>query len=196
MSRIFDISPRLRPGRPAWPGDAPTTLHWTNRIADGDRANVGALSCSTHAGAHVDAPLHVVAEAGDVNSLPLEVFWGPARVFETGAGAVGATALSALDWQGVERALFRTGGEGYLTEEAAAFLIERRVKLVGIDTLSVDPEGHPDMPVHRAFARAGIAILECLRLDHAAAGDYELVALPLAIEGADASPVRAALRSF
>ena len=126
----------------------------------------------------------------------LEAFWGPARVFETGAGAVGATALSALDWQGVERALFRTGGEGYLTEEAAAFLIERRVKLVGIDTLSVDPEGHPDMPVHRAFARAGIAILECLRLDHAAAGDYELVALPLAIEGADASPVRAALRSF
>jgi len=164
-------------------------------MASGARANVGAVSFSTHAGAHADAPLHVVAGAGDITSLALEAFWGPARVIQV-SGAVGATALSSLDWHGVERALFRTGGEGYLLPAAADFLIERRVRLVGIDSLSVDPENDAEMPVHRAFARAGVAVLECLRLQHAPAGDYELAALPLAIEGADASPVRAALRSL
>jgi arylformamidase len=108
---------------------------------------------------------------------------------------MGAVQLAGLDWRGVERALFRTGGAGHLLADGAAFLIERRVRLVGIDSLSVDPEGHPELPVHRAFARAGVAILECLRLDHARAGDYELAALPLPIAGADASPVRAVLRS-
>jgi len=193
LGRLIDISPRLHPGAPTFPGDAPTEFRWTERMAQGARANVGAISLSTHAGAHADAPLHVVAGAGDITSLPLEAFWGPARVFQI-SGAVGASALSALDWHGVERALFRTGGEGYLLPAAADFLIERHVRLVGIDSLSVDPESDAEMPVHRAFARAGVAVLEGLRLQHAPAGDYELAALPLAIEGADASPVRAALR--
>jgi len=165
-------------------------------MANGARANVGAISLSTHAGAHADAPLHVVAGGGDVTSLPLEAFWGPAHVFDMRDREIGATALSLLDWHGVERVLFRSGGEGYLLPAAADFLIERNVRLVGIDSLSVDREGDPEMPVHRAFARAGVAVLECLRLQHAPAGDYELAALPLALAGADASPVRAALRSL
>jgi arylformamidase len=166
-------------------------------MAQGARANVGAVSFSTHAGAHADAPLHVVAGAGDITSLPLEAFWGPARVFEIRhTEIIGTAELALLEWKGVERALFRTGGTGYLDEAASSFLIERRIRLVGIDSLSVDREGDPEMPVHRAFARAQIAVLECLRLQHAPVGDYDLAALPLAIEGADASPVRAALRSL
>lgn len=190
MPRLIDISPILRPGGPTWPGDAPTRLIWTERIADGARANVGALSCSTHAGAHVDAPSHVIEGAGDITSLALDAFWGPVRVIDY----VGSDALAYRDWSGVERVLFRTGGSGHLTVDAAELLIARRVRLVGIDSLSVDVEGDPEMPVHAAFARAGIAILECLRLENAPPGDYELVALPLAIAGADASPVRAVLR--
>jgi len=195
LSRLIDISPRLHPGGPTFPGDAPTELRWTERMANGSRANVGAISLSTHAGAHADAPLHVVAGGGDITSLPLEAFWGPARVFEI-HGIIGTAELAPLDWRGVERVLLRTGGAGYLDEAAASFLIERSVRLVGIDSLSVDREGDPEMPVHRAFARAGVAVLECLRLQHAPAGDYELAALPLALDGADASPVRAALRSL
>jgi arylformamidase len=183
---LIDISPLVRPGGPTWPGDAPTRLLWTSRIADGARANVGALSCSTHAGAHVDAPRHVIEGAGDISSLPLDAFWGPARV-------VDGTDVSQLE--GVERVLFRTGGAGHLSLAIAQLLIERRVRLVGIDSLSVDVEGDLEMPVHVALARAGIAILECLRLDDAPPGDYELAALPLKIEGTDASPVRAVLRA-
>jgi arylformamidase len=187
LARLIDISPVVRPGGPTWPGDAPTRLLWTERIADGARANVGALSCSTHAGAHVDAPKHVIEGAGDIGALPLDAFWGPARV-------VDPADLSALP-AGVERVLIRTGGAGHLALDIARSLIERRVRLVGIDSLSVDVEGDPAMPVHVALSRAGIAILECLRLEDAPMGDYELVALPLKIEGADASPVRAVLRS-
>jgi arylformamidase len=193
---LIDISPRLRPGHPTWPGDAPTEFRWTERMAHGARANVGALSCSTHAGAHVDAPLHVIAGGGDVTSLPLDAFWGRARVVEIRAAEIGTAELAEVDWDGVERVLFRTGGAGYLDAAAAAYLIERKIRLVGIDSMSVDLGDHPEMPVHRAFARAGVAILECLRLEHARAGDYELAALPLAFEGADASPVRAVLKTL
>jgi arylformamidase len=186
LPRLIDISPLVRPGGPTWPGDAPTRLIWTERIADGARANVGALSCSTHAGAHVDAPKHAIEGAGDIGALPLDAFWGPVRVVEL-------ADVRALP-PGVERVLLRAGGAGHLTRDVAQLLIERRVRLVGIDSLSVDIEGDPEMPVHVALSRAGIAILECLQLRDAPPGDYELVALPLKIEGADASPVRAVLR--
>ena len=196
MSEILDISPRLGAGLPVWPGDEPYRFHWTGRIAEGARCNAGALSLSTHAGAHADAPLHVLAEGRDVGSVGLEPYWGPARVFDLSTSTeIGRERIAALDWVGVRRALFRTGTPGaHLTEDAAAFLVEQRVLLVGIDSLSVDVEDHPDMPVHKIFAHAGVAILECLRLENVQAGDYELAALPLAIEGGDASPVRAALR--
>ena len=196
MSEILDISPRLGAGLPVWPGDEPFRFHWTGKISEGARCNAGALSLSTHAGAHADAPLHVLADGRDVASVALEPYWGAARVFDVSDSTeLGRERLAVLDWAGVQRALFRTGTPGaHLTEDAAAFLVEQRVLLVGIDSLSVDVEDHPDMPVHKIFARAGVAILECLRLDAAAAGNYELSALPLAIEGGDASPVRAALR--
>lgn len=196
MSEILDISPRLGAGLPVWPGDEPYRLRWTGRIDQGARCNAGALSLSTHAGAHADAPLHVLRDGQDVGSVGLDAYWGPARVFDVSDSTeIGRERLAALEWAGVRRALFRTETLGaHLTEDAAAFLVEQQVFLVGIDSLSVDVEDHPDMPVHKIFAWAGVAILECLRLEEVEAGDYELAALPLAIEGGDASPVRAALR--
>ena len=113
-----------------------------------------------------------------------------------GKESVDGEALAKLDWTGVERALFRTqAAAAYLMEDAAMFLTERQVRLVGIDSLSIDAPDDDGLPVHRALARAGIAILECLVLDDAGPGDYELAALPLALAGADASPVRAVLRA-
>jgi arylformamidase len=196
VSEIIDISPRLGAGLPVWPGDEPYRFHWTGKLSEGARCNAGALSLSTHAGAHADAPLHVLADGRDVASVALAPYWGPARVLDVSDSTeIGRERIAALDWAGVERVLFRTVSRGaHLTEDAAAFLVEQRVLLVGIDSLSVDVEDHPDMPVHKIFAQAGVAILECLRLEEATAGDYELAALPLAIEGGDASPVRAALR--
>jgi arylformamidase len=196
-SRLLDISPRLRAGMSMWPGDAPFHFSWTSRMRGGAAANVGAISLSTHAGAHVDAPLHVIEHGTDVASVALEAFWGPARVFDVeGLGRLDAAALGKLDWDGVERALLRTqAAAACLAEDAAAFLATRGVRLIGIDSLSVDAPDDDGLPVHRALAAAGIAILECLVLEAARAGDYELAALPLALAGADASPVRAVLRA-
>jgi arylformamidase len=158
---------------------------------------VGAISLSTHAGAHVDAPLHVIEHGTDVASVGLEAFWGPARVFDLeGCQRIDAADLAKLDWTGVERALLRTqAAASHLTEDAAAMLAERHIRLIGIDSLSIDGPDDDGLPIHRSLAAAGIAILECLVLEGAKPGDYELAALPLALAGADASPVRAVLRA-
>jgi arylformamidase len=113
-------------------------------------------------------------------------------------------ALAALDWAGVQRALFRTRRDGEpltygpvfpaFTPDGAAFLCAQGVRLVGVDVPSVDPYDSPDLAAHHVLARAGVAILECLELGAVTAGDYELAALPLRLAGAEASPVRAALR--
>ena len=205
MSRILDISPVIGPGVGVWPGDTPLTWEWAGRRSRGDVANVGRLGLSPHTGAHVDAPLHLADDGADAAALPLEVFWGPARVVEwPGGRAIDAAALAGRRWEGVVRALFRTRGAGEplayragypaLTPDGAAYLAGRGVRLVGVDTPSVDPFESPDLPAHRALLGAGVAILECLELGAVSPGDYEMVALPLRLAGADATPVRAALR--
>jgi arylformamidase len=202
---ILDISPAIGPGGAVWPGDSPLAWQWVSRRDRGDVVNLGRLALSPHTGAHVDAPLHLEDGGPDAAALPLEVFWGPARVVDWAAGApLDAAALARLPWGGVRRVLFRTraAGEplayraGYpaFTPQGAALLAARGVRLVGVDTPSVDPFESPDLPAHRALLGAGVAILECLELAAAEPGDYELVALPLRLVGADATPVRAALR--
>jgi arylformamidase len=205
-SRILDISPVIGPGVAVWPGDSPLVWEWVSQRARGESVNLGRVTLSPHTGAHVDAPRHLEDGAPDAAALPLESFWGPARVVGWAAGVpLDRAALEALPWDGVRRALFRTrqpgrplayaAGYPAFTPEGAAFLAARGVQLVGVDTPSVDPFESPDLPAHRAFLAAGVAVLECLELAAAAPGDYELVALPLRIAGADATPVRAALRS-
>jgi len=184
-----------------WPGDPPFALSWRARIDRGDPFNLSELSLSPHTGAHADAPLHVLEAGADVASLPLEAYWGPVRVIDwVGRGRIDRPALEPEPWERVERVLFRTRGpwgleeDSYLTAEAADFLCSLGLRLVGIDRVSLDAPDRAELPVHRAFARSGVATLECLDLMHVDAGEYDLVALPLALEGADASPVRAALR--
>ncbi len=206
MPRLIDISPRIGPGVPVWPGDTPPAWEWTAALERGDPMNLGKLTLSPHTGTHVDAPLHLVAGGEDVASLPVEIFWGRARVVSwIGRSALDRGSLEGLDWQGVERVLFRTRraeeplryrpGYVVLQPAAARFLCEQGVTLVGVDTPSVDPFDSTDLPAHRVLARARVAILECLELGEVAAGDYELAALPLKLAGADASPVRAVLRA-
>jgi arylformamidase len=167
---------------------------------------LGKLSLSLHTGAHADAPLHVRDSGADVAAVDLDAYWGMARVVDWIArGPIDRPDLEASDWKRVERVLFRTrlAGEGpafgeddpYLTADGAAFLCQIGLKLVGIDRPSLDAFASSDLPAHRAFVRAGVATLEGLVLSHVEPGDYELVALPLALEGAEASPVRAALRT-
>jgi len=210
---MIDISPKVGAGAVVWPGDTPFALEVAWSPGSGDSVTVSKLTLSPHTGAHADAPLHVGAGPGDAATLPLDAYWGPCRVLDWRAeserqGAVTVDALEArrAELFGAERLLFRTlerplttfpDAFPHFTKEAAAWLAAQEgLRLVGIDTFSVDAPDSKDLPAHHAFFAAGLAILEGLELGQAPPGDYELSALPLKLAGSDASPVRAALKAL
>ncbi len=205
---IWDISQALRPGLPVWPGDTEFTaaLHWS--YGPGCPVNVSAFQLSTHSGTHADAPLHYDPEGAAIGAVSLDAYIGPARVVDArGWGAlITADAVRPHLAGAPERILFRTY-EAFphqrwdsdftaVHPETIALLAEQGIKLVGVDTPSLDPQDSKTMDAHLAVKRAGMRILEGLVLDDAPPGDYELIALPLALTTLDASPVRAILRDL
>lgn len=208
--RVWDISPAVSPATPVYPGDAPYSLRWTARLGDGGApANVSAITLSPHVGAHADAPLHYDAAGAAVGALDLAPFLGRCRVVH----AVGCAPLVGVahlrtamaDGRCPPRVLVRTARRAATTwhDDFAAFdpdaidwLAARGVRLVGIDTPSVDPASSATLDGHRRLARHGLRVLENLVLDDVPAGDYELIALPLKLADAEASPVRAVLREL
>jgi arylformamidase len=214
---ILDISPRIGPGSVVWPGDTPFELAVAWSPEHGDAVTVSRITMSPHTGAHADAPLHVGAGTADAAGLDLAAYWGPCLVLDWRAeiarspgGAIEEADLAARapELLGAERLLFRTlerplasfpDSFPHFTPGAAAWLAARAahgLRLVGIDTFSVDAPDSKDLAAHRALFGGGLVVLEELDLSAAASGLWELVALPLRIQGADASPVRAALRSL
>ena len=204
---IIDISEPISPATAVFPGDTPYSSEWVARIADGASCNVSTMRMSVHCGTHTDAPLHFDDRGPDIASVDLGPYVGPCRVVDVrGRGEPSLIPASALTEQmrGVERVLFRThDGHDHaafdesftaLGPDAAAALARHHVRLVGIDTPSMDHATSKDLSGHRVLWRAGIAILENLDLSRVEPGDYELIALPLRIVGGDSSPVRAVLR--
>lgn len=203
---IIDISQPIAPGIAVFPGDAAYEEDKTLEIGPNCPVNVTRISLSTHCGTHADAPLHYDGHGAPIGALPLDPFLGPCRVID----ARGSTPLcqpehiaDALDGA-PPRILLRLMesvapdawpvGFRALAPETTALLAARGVKLVGVDTPSVDPETSKDLPSHMAAQRADMRILENLVLAHVAPGDYELIALPLRLAKLDAAPVRAVLR--
>ncbi|MBI2770137.1 MAG: arylformamidase [Burkholderiales bacterium] len=208
MKRLWDISPPVQPGSPVFPGDTPYRQKWAAEIAPGCPVNVSEITLSPHVGAHADAPLHYDPQGQAVGALDLAPYLGPCRVIH----AVARGPL--IEWEHLAhaaqdlppRVLVRTyqrapvdAWDPALTAFAAA-TIERLawlgVKLVGIDSASIDPAQSKDLPSHQAIRRLGLRVLENLVLDGVPEGDYELIALPLKLMTADASPVRAVLREL
>jgi arylformamidase len=202
---IFDISLPIGPDTPVWPGDPPVLVEPVARVADGDAADVSRLTLGTHTGTHVDPPAHFLPGSATVDALELDVLVGPAVVAGFPAGPIDGAALeSAALAQGSTRVLLKTGGDaGTLTPEGARWLVERGVRLVGADTLSIEADtdcpgvrGCPpeeQYPVHRILLGAGVVIVEGLDLAAVAPGPYEFVCLPLRIVGGDGAPARAVL---
>lgn len=199
---LIDISEDLSPATAVWPGDQPVEWSWTTRLEEGSSVNLGSICLSTHAGTHVDAPLHVQNDGETTDALPLKAFVGPVEVKEVnGASAIEPKHLSEL-W--AERVLFKTASYPRadsewpasitpLTSEAVSVLDQHRVVLMGTDAPSVDPLNSTNLPAHHALTKAGIVNLEGLSLSGVESGLYSLLALPLNIQGADAAPVRAVL---
>jgi arylformamidase len=175
-------------------------------MADGSPVNVSALTMSTHTGAHADAPLHYAADAPDIASVDLAPFLGECLVVDArGAGPL-ILPEHLPDLTRAERVLFRTFAafphDDWAAETAAIApetidsLAAVGVRLVGLDGPSIDPQTSKTMDAHLAVLRHDIRVLEGLVLDAVPPGRYELIALPLAIVGGDASPVRAVLREL
>lgn len=205
--RLWDISPPVHAGTPVFPGDTPFAQTWATRIGPGCPVDVSTLTLSPHTGAHADAPLHY-DEAGEaIGAVDLAPYLGRCRVVH----AIGrAPLLRPADLEHAaaglpERVLLRCYAALPATFDAALpalaaetvhWLADRGVRLVGIDGASVDPADSRTLPSHQALRRRGLRVLENLLLDDVPEGDYELIALPLRLTTACASPVRAVLREL
>jgi arylformamidase len=207
MTKIIDVTVPLSAELPTFPGDPPFRAEPTHRMQDGAAYNVAQLSLGTHTGTHVDAPFHFLADGATVDALPLEILLGKARVVDLGGrDLVDRADLEALDLREDLRVLLKTRNSGqlrqqafqedyvYLTPDAATYLAQVGIKLVGFDYLSIEKFGSRDFAAHRALLEAGVVIVEGLDLSDVEPGEYDMTCLPLRIAGGDGSPARVVLR--
>ncbi len=206
--RLWDISQTIRPGLPVWPGDTEAAFERTWTLGPGCPVNVSRLTLSTHTGTHADAPFHYDAEGAAAEALDLDRYVGPCRVVDArGSGPLLLPEHVAASLEATPpRVLFRTfdafprdewrSDFTAVSHELVDALAALGVQLIGTDAPSLDPEDSKEMTAHQAVRRFGLSILEGLVLDDVPEGDYELIALPLALQGLDASPVRAVLREL
>ncbi len=207
--KIYDITVPITAGMPVWPGDPPVTLEPVFQIGAGHRSNVSHLALPTHAGTHVDPPRHFIAGGATVDQLSLELLVGPADVaYLPEAEVIDAATLAALSLPpDCRRLLLRTRNSLYwahderafhedyvgMTADAARWIVERGIRVVGTDYLAVSRHGDDTVPVHHTLLEAGVIIVEGLNLHEIVPGCYQLVCLPLKIADGDGAPARAIL---
>lgn len=205
--KLIDISPTISPRLNVWPGDSVVSREVLCDIGKGDHITLSTFRATVHVGAHADAPSHYAADGRTMEQQPIELYVGPCQVIHVDAkrgGAVTPDLIRAKITQ--PRVLLATGtypdpeqwNNDYapLTVELVEMFYSAGVKLVGVDVPSVDAFTSKDLPVHQCFARNDMAIIEGLVLRDVPAGEYELIALPLKLEGFDGSPLRAVLRTL
>jgi arylformamidase len=207
VTHLYDISPPLRPAIAVWPGDTPLSREVLADLDDGANLTLSTLHATVHLGAHADSPHHTARHGTDIASQPLDAYLGPCQVIHVDVARDERITPEHLRVPVTEsRVLLHTGTfpdpERWNTDFAALspalveHLADRGVRLIGIDTPSVDRFSSKDLPAHAACVRRDVRNLEGIVLDHVPAGRYELIALPLRLVGFDASPVRAVLRTL
>ena len=204
---IYDISPLLCPTTPVWPGDRPLQRQLQMELANGDSVLLSSLDTTVHIGAHADAPNHYHAEGLSIDQVDLDPYIGPCEV----VGVPRVTEIledhcRCVVARGARRVLFRTGSFDhagpfqenfcYFSEQAVRFMGQNGIRLIGIDTPSVDSFASKTLPSHQQLYAHDMRNLEGLNLSEVPDGLYELIALPLKLKGFDASPVRAILRNI
>ena len=205
--KLIDVTVPIDSNLATYPGNTPFSLEGIKRLANGDSSNVSTLHMSAHAGTHVDAPRHFFDDGEGVESLALEMLCGRTRVVElTTRKGITAEDLAGFDLREDVRLLLKTANsrlwgtsdfqEDFIgvTEGAARFLVDRGVKVLGVDYLSVEPYKTPGAPAHHVLLGARTIIIEGLNLRDVEPGTYEMFCLPLAVVGADGAPARVILR--
>ncbi len=202
----LDVTLMVREGMLNWPSNPSPRIDLHKSLENGDKANVSVLRLCVHTGTHVDAPGHSMTGQPTADQLMLNKMIGPVRVFDLpGIKSIGPEDLVKLDWDGVERVLFRTDNTNllgmsefvpdyvYIEPEAARFLVAKRIMLVGIDYFSVEKYRADNPLTHKILLEAGVITIEGLDLRSIAPGDYQLLCLPLKIKTPDGAPARVLL---
>jgi arylformamidase len=207
--KILDISVSLHAELPVWPGDPPIVLEQYRRISDGNASNDSRIACSVHSGTHVDAPAHFIEAGATVEQLPLNVLLGSATVVELlNEDIITPQILEAISLPvETKRLLFKTKNSALwadpvhrfnpdfaaLSTDAAAWLVKRGIRLVGVDYLSVQLFKDSEPLTHQILLEAGVVIVEGLNMQNVRPGRYQLICLPLKLAGSDGAPARAIL---
>jgi arylformamidase len=205
--KFFDVSVPIKSGMLHWPGDPDVDIYKINSFRSGDGVNISGINFGLHSGTHMDAPLHFIDKADDIASISPEILIGPARVIHiNNPEFIGVEELKEKIIRSEERILFRTKNSDeewynkdfttnyvYLNNDAAKYLASKKIKIVGIDYLSIG-EFKKGKTTHQILLGNNIWIIEGLYLKEVPEGEYEMYALPLKISGADGSPVRVILK--
>ena len=209
--KIYDITVPIRSSMPVYEGDPGVKIDPWSAFAKGDSSNVSMLNFGAHTGTHVDAPAHFIEGARRIDSLPLNVLIGSARVIRApdDMTEIAPAFIEQCDLNGVERVIFHTRNSGFWTEgfrkdfthllpEAAQILVDQGIRLVGTDYLSIEKFHSGHHKTHLTLLSNDVVIVEGLNLTDVPEGDYELICLPLKIaDGAgDGAPARAVLRTL
>jgi len=207
-SRLHDISQRLRAELPVWPGDSAFECSVTAAVSEGSSVTLHKISLSTQSGTHAECSRHVRDDARSLDELDLSAFVGECELRDVSAARDRVALSDVIDRlpSKLERVLLRTmrtsdwnhwpSGFTAIDPDLIDALAARGCRLIGTDAPSIDPETCKALRAHHAAHRAGMAILEGLVLDGLGEGRYELIALPLPIDGIEATPVRAVLREL
>jgi arylformamidase len=204
---LYDIRRTLTPRTAVWPGDASYAVTPALRMTDGASVNLTTLTFSPHTGAHADAYFHYTPDGAHPAQMPLDAYIGPAHVVTVTKRDGGLTPddLVHADLTGAERLLIHSHVSDlsddqwpeqfpYLTVELIVWAAARGIRLIGLDSPSVDAFDSSDLPCHHALQAHGLVNLELLMLRGVPDGEYELIALPLKLDLTCGSPVRAILR--
>jgi len=207
--KLYDISLTIAEDLPVWPGDPKIELKKISQIDNGEEANVTHLSACVHIGTHVDAPDHFLGNGETVENLSLDLLVGPALVVEVPVeGQITAMDLQSITIpEGTKRLLIKTANSQIWAEglkefkedfiaieaDAAEYLVNQGVEVVGVDYLSVAPFADP-APTHQILLKAGTLIIEGLNLSEIVPGEYTLYCLPLKIKGSDGAQARVLLQ--
>ncbi|HHT9151326.1 MAG TPA: cyclase family protein [Candidatus Wujingus californicus] len=205
--KLYDITLTISESIITWPRDPKISIQKTRLISKGNSCNVSELKFGSHCGTHIDAPYHFEENGIKIDQIPLDYLIGDVIVFNIkNKEKIDLEDIKSLKLNYINRVIFKTINSTYwklpefksdfvyLTKEAAQYLVDSSIKLVGIDYLSIEKYGNKGADTHHTLLKNGIVVIEGLDLSEVEAGNYELIALPLKIKDCDGSPARVILR--